>query len=379
MTALLISVCTDVLIKAINAHRFRWVRFIPPMLLLITYNRYAYHFVTTMALLAALFFVCLYLKVTKMSKIVSLIVFLALSVILYYIAGGAYLLFATVCAIYELLFSRRWQIALVYLLSAVVIPYAGGVLVSGVSIINAFGYLLPFSWKTFSPEAHKTTAIIIYILYLLLPLTGLTFGLWRISAEKKIKEKPQSRILSWYAGAPVLRWFSESCLLLVLAGTVAFSSHDDKQKAFFEVDYYSYHNMWPHVLQAAHRHLGTYTVAHAANRALYHTGQLSSDMFYYPQDRHTLFLTIKTRTTGDWERFGTYLDLGLINTAEYAMTQSLDIFGQRPMILKQLAFTNMVKDNLGTARIYLGALSKTLFHADWANNYLDQLESDSSL
>jgi len=379
LSALLISVCTDILIKAINAHRFRLVSFIPPMLLLITYNQYTYHFVTSMALLVALFFVCLYLKVTRSSKLVSLIVFFVLSVILYYIAGGAYLLFATVCALYELLFSRRRQIALIYLLSAIVIPYVEGVLVSGVSIINAFGYLLPYSVKTFSPEAHKKMAIIIYVLYLLLPLTTLAIGLWRILTEKRIKEKPRSRILLWYAGSPVLRWFTKLCLLLVVAGTIAFSSHNDSRKALFEVDYYSYHNMWPQVLQAARRCSGSYVAAYAFNRALYHTGRLSYDMFSYLQDRHTLFLTFKSRISGFWERAGVYLDLGLMNMAEYALTQSLEIFGQRPMILKKLALINLVKGNTGTARIYLGALSKTLFDADWANSYIDRLESDPNL
>ncbi|MHC4160436.1 MAG: DUF6057 family protein, partial [Planctomycetota bacterium] len=303
LMAWLICICTDIFIKAINAHRLRWIRFIAPILILITYNRYTYHFTTTTALLAALSFVCLYLKVTKKSKPVSLIVFLVLSVILYYIAGGAYLLFAVLCAIYELLFNRRWQIGLVCLLSAAVIPYVGGVLVSGVSIINTFSYLLPFSWKTFSPKVHKTTAIIMYILYLLLPLAALGLGLWRSLAssltsplnqrntneasnnkiEKKVKEKLRSRILSWYAGAPILRWFTQSCLLLVLSGTVAFSSHDDIQKALFEVDYYSYHNMWPQVLQSARRCSGSYVAAHAFNRALYHTGRISYDMFSYPQ------------------------------------------------------------------------------------------------
>jgi len=331
------------------------------------------------AFLVSLFFVCLYLKVTGRSKPVSLLVFFFLSVILYYIAGGAYLLFAVLCALYELLFSRRWQLALIYLLSAAVIPYIEGVLVSGVSIINAFGYLLPFSGKTFSAEAHKKMAIIISILYLLLPLTALAIGLWRIPTEKRIKEKPRSRILSWYAGSPVLGWFAQSGLLLVLAGAVAFFSHNDKQKALFEVDYYSYHNMWPQVLQAARRCPGSYVAAHAFNRALYHTGRLSYDMFSYSQDRHTLFLTFKSLISGFWERSGVYLDLGLMNMAEYALTQSLEILGQRPMILKRLALINLVKGNTGTARIYLGALSKTLFDTEWANKYLDLLESDPSL
>ena len=49
------------------------------------------------------------------------------------------------------------------------------------------------------------------------------------------------------------------------------------------------------------------------------------------------------------------------------------------MILRRLALINMVKGNLGSARIYLGALSKTLFHDKWANDCLDRLKTDPDL
>jgi hypothetical protein len=65
--------------------------------------------------------------------------------------------------------------------------------------------------------------------------------------------------------------------------------------------------------------------------------------------------------------------------AEYALTQSLEVFGQRPMILKELAFINMVKGNTGAARTYLGALSKTLFDSEWADDYIGRLKSDPNL
>jgi hypothetical protein len=39
----------------------------------------------------------------------------------------------------------------------------------------------------------------------------------------------------------------------------------------------------------------------------------------------------------------------------------------------------MVKDNRASARVYLGALSNTLFHADWADNYLGLLRTDPNL
>jgi len=386
LQAWLICVCTDHLLKAINTSSFRWLRFVPPILLLITYTQYTYHFVTTMALLVALLFVCLYLRVAPKGRLPRLMVFLVLSIILYAIAGGAYLLFAVLCVNYELFFRRRWQMAVVCLLSAAGITYVTGVFIFGVSIAEAFSDLLPFSHKILTYEARRRMVKIVYILYLLLPLTALGLGLWRIPAKKKVKKKPRhkstkpgTKILSWYTGAPLLRWIIESCLLFVIAGTVVFSSHDNELKTMLEADYYAYHRMWPQVLQAFHRHPNSLFIVHAVNRALYHTGRLGSDMFAYPQHPDTLFLTSKKRFAAFWKKFDVYIDLGVMNLAESALTESLIRLGERPIILKRLALINMVKADSGAARVYLGALSKTLFHADWANKYLSRLDSDPNL
>jgi len=61
------------------------------------------------------------------------------------------------------------------------------------------------------------------------------------------------------------------------------------------------------------------------------------------------------------------------------MTECLEGLGARPMVLQRLALINMVKGNSGSAKIYLGALSKTLFNNDWAKQYLDRLETDPDL
>jgi len=80
-----------------------------------------------------------------------------------------------------------------------------------------------------------------------------------------------------------------------------------------------------------------------------------------------------------WQSFGVYLDLGFVNMAEHLLTESLEGLGDRPMVLQQLAWINMIKDNTGTARIYLGKLSQTLFHGQWARDYLDLLDRDPNL
>ncbi len=396
--AWLISVCIAYLLKAINLPRISWICFILPILLLITYTRYTYFFTPTLAFLAALIFTCLYLKMTlSRTAIFSHAgTFLFLSVILYYLAGGAFLLFATICVIYELIFRFRWKMSLFYLSSAVVIPYVMGILIFGVSIIDAFCNLLPFSWKILYYETRRRGVTTVYLLFLLPPLILLVFGLWQVlgkrlhfvksKTNKETTKKQQSksynlltRIFNWYRHSPKLRWVIELLLLLVIAGSAVFLSRNDNLRTQFKVDYFAYHKMWPELIASAQSNPTNPLIAHAVNRALYHTGRLGYEMFFWPQDPDYLFLTDPAYQWHYWQSADIYLDIGLINTAENALTECLEGLGDHPMILQKLALINMVKANTDTAKIYLSALNKTLFHADWAKHYLKQLQTDPNL
>jgi len=274
-----------------------------------------------------------------------------------------------------------------------------------VSIVEAFSELLPFSGKILIYETRRRMVEIVYILYLLLPLASLGLGFWRIFVKsaalpldqpsaseagsnkvKKVKKRPRRKsstagagILSWYFRSSKIRWVIESCLLLVIAGSTVLPANDNKLKTLLEVDYYAYHRMWPQILEAYHRHPNSFFIVNAVNRALYYTGRLSSDMFSYPQHPDTLFLTSKRHVSAFWKKADVFIDLGVPNMAESALIESMIRLKERPQILKRLAFISMVKADSGAARVYLGALSKTLFHADWANDYINSLESDPSL
>ena len=382
--AWLICVCTSFFFRAVNAPTLRWARFVPPILLLILYTQYTFHFVTTVALLAALGFVCLYLKVIPKAKSGAFVVFLVLSVVLYYLAGGVYLFFAVLCALYELFFARRWQLGLTYLLSALVIPYVGGVLIFDVSIIDAFGKLLPCSWETATYEDRRRMSAMVYILYLVLPLAALGLGLWRTLMKAKVKKAhskvmgPPAKILLWYAGSPQRRWITDSMILFAIAAIAVLVFHNNKLKSLFAVDYYTCRQMWPQVLATARRHPDGYFSAHPVNQALYHIGRLGYDMFCYSQQPQSPPPGLE-HIFPHWQRAGTLIELGLMSMVEHDLTESLEIFGERPLILKRLALVNLVKGDIGAARIYLGALSKTLFHTDWANNCLEKLEADPNL
>jgi len=400
LQAWLIFICTGCLFKTINAPRLCWLRFVPPLLLLITYSQYTFYFLTTMAMLASLLCVCLYLRTATSNKLYTLLIFLTLSLILYIIAAGAYLLFAALCAIYELFLTRRRNLGLLYLLAALIIPYVLGVLIFSVSIITAFGHLLPLSWKVLSYKSPEEMVVLVCILYLLVPLVTLGLGFWRIftaghpvsleqtansktnpaltKSPKKDAKKHSAGIVSWYRNSPIIKWTAESLLLFTVAAAVFFF-HNIERRTSFAVDYYASKRMWPQVIDSARRYSNSYFIVHSVNRALYNTDRLNYDMLIYPQHPGTLFLPIREHASVSWKRFDTYIDLGLINKAENDLMESIEKFGERPTILKRLALINMVKANNSIARTYLSVLAKTLFENQWANNYLEKLDTDPQL
>jgi hypothetical protein len=396
--AWLLSTCIACLLKVINFPRVRLVCFTLPILLLIAYTQYTYFFPTTLALSVALIFTCLYLKVTsqRIAVIRNVGTFLLLSLILYYIAGGAFLVFAIICAIYELLFRFRWKTGLLYLLCAAGIPYVMGLLIFRVSIINAFCNSMPFSWKILYYETRRRGVTIIYVLFSLPPLIILVPGLWQIlekrlhstknRADNKPAKKQQekspgsiSKVFSRYRHSPKLNWAIELLLLLSITSGAVYFSRNDNLRTQFKVDYFAYHKMWPELLAAARNNPDNPFVVHSVNKALYHTGRLGDEMFFWPQNPDDLFLTSEKYKWHYWQNFDTYLDIGFINMAENGLTECLEGLGDLPMILQRLALVNMVKANTDTARIYLNKLNKTLFHADWAEHYLELLQTDPNL
>jgi len=375
--------CVSYILKTVNLSSLRCLRFVPVIILVITYTRYTYHFCTTMAFLTALSCVCLYLKTRFFlaSDYGRLAVLLIMSMTLYYIAGGAYLLFALLCALYELLFKRQLLLGLLCLFLAVAIPYVVGVLLFGGSVINAFSDSLPLSWKTLSFKSRRELIVAIYILYVFLPLTMLSSSLCR----KILSSKSQTRLCSWLkrtkasTGSPVLRSLFAFLVLTATAFATVVLSYDGEKRTVFAVHYYACHRMWPRVLQTARRYPDNPFVMNAVNRALYHTGRLGYDMFCWPQRAGALLLTGEDHILTCWHKFDTQVDLGLMNMAERNLTECTQVFGDQPMLLKRLALINMVKANYDSARIYLGALSQTLFHSDWANDYIALLQSDPNL
>ncbi len=374
LQAWLICLFTTRFVKSINISRFHWARFIGPVLMLVLYNQYMYFFNIATGLLIALLFALFYVMIRSKNKFPCLVSFFFLSIVLYAIAAAASLSFALLCVIYELLCRRRPGLAVAQLLLAVVIAYIQGVVIYGVSIIDAFSKLLPVH-----PEFSYVFAINIKMIaiacaiYLFLPLTVLVLWLWqRVFPSYRPNTNDNNNLM------PILL----PSLYLVITVAVVFFSYSSKLKNTLEVDYYSTNRMWPQVLEVAGRDPGRPFMVYMANRALYHTDRLAYDIFSYPQNPKTPFFEIAANSKkirGLCQKSDFCIDLGLMNQAEHFSLEFLESYGELPMLLKRLALIKMVKGNITAAKVYLGALSKTLFHDDWANDYLTKLDADPNL
>jgi hypothetical protein len=384
--------CSDYIIKRTGAGGLGFVSYIGPVLLLTIYGQYMYPFAFITGISVALAFACFYSAggfVEREKKVPDFIFFLALSLVVYTAAGVAYVLFAAVCAIYEFFFKGRRGLGFLYLLCCAIIPYAVGVLIFNASINNAFGDLPGVCRDIFSPGSPKAVIAMISMIYLLVPAAGVGFGLWRLFFEraavrlgglrKKSGKKQRGGIVSWYRGSAIVKWTVESTVLFVVGGWVVLFWHNGVAKKFFEVDYYVCHKKWEEALECAPRSSEGHFVIHSIDRALYHAGRLCYDVLRYPQHPGILLLPIKGDASISWKRFDTYIDLGLINRAEHDLAESLTEFGERPILLERLALVNMVKGRTAAAKTFLVALSKTLFHSEWAEGYLERLEDDPNL
>lgn len=387
--------CIGYVLQAMRLGVLRGAGYAPAVLMAVLYGRYVYLLPTIQASFVALTLMCLYLAIVRRRTTLWLrpTCLVALSVTGYYLIDGAFLLFVVSVALYELLSERHWRLALLGLAGGAVLPYVVGVMIFGVSIIDAYTGSLPIHWRI----AHVLVSYkrFVYTIYLLVPVLATLGGVVVMlrdrsrghansdaRGEKTHSAKARGRLaslVSRYRNAAWLRWSVQTAVILAVGLAVVALTFDRKRKANFAVDYYAFHKMWPEVLEESTVDLLSPSIIHAVDRALYHTGHMGDEMFRWPQDPANLFLRQIKRRQTFWQSSDLYLDLGYVNMAEHLLTECLEGLGDRPMILQRLAWINMIKGNTETARVYLGALSQTLFHDRWARDCLDLLDRDPDL
>jgi hypothetical protein len=378
--AWLFSVCINFLFQKTETPFLKSLRFAPALLMIVVYNQYTYYFDTFLSALVGLAFTCLYIMLKENVKSFRFIVFLILSMVTYMIAGGASVVLAWFCVFYE----KNTKMKLLFLASALLIPCVFGFYIFGTSIQEAYLISTPFSLslKTLPDMPHKIAQITAQAVYLIAPLSITVFDILSSLIGPKrdnhcSKQKKLHGNIILLCNNSIVKWSLNSLLLALLTTAVVIGSYNKKTKGLFATDYYAYYKNWPMVLESAGYYPEAHYTIHAVNEALYHTGRLGDDMFNYPQHQKSLFLGLTKLDC--WKKFDFLIEIGMLNIAENALLDSLGSVGENPAVLRRLALVKMVKGDMPAAKVYLNALGKTLFCDDWANNYLNKIETDPNL
>jgi len=379
--------CARALLASLAGRRVPIVHLVPAVLVLMIYNRYGLFMHTFLGLLTGLVAAAAYVRWAPRRAVPRLIVFLLMSAPVYYASAGGYLLFALLCCVWEALKMHRLVPGAVCLLSALAIPYLAGRHGFNVRISDAYARFLPFHL-----DADPTVSVHALCLYLFFPVSALACGLFgmlrrrRSPAEIPAAQQTQRPAKGYAARAMASKpaWIVGSLVLLLLAAALVWQTLDRGSRGVLRIEYCNQHEMWPQVLVAAgNLPMEYYTrrISWTVNRALFHTGQLLHNMFYYPVGPGDLVSAADVEKTElSWHSYLTLsdvlTDLGCVNEAERYSYEALEFLGDRPHILGRLALINTVKGQPRAAGIFLKVLGNDVVHGKAARSALLRLRQD---
>lgn len=363
-----------------------WMGWIPALLLLGIYSKYRHYSVPATSFAFGTLFLEIWSRFAKAQVTWGLPAAFVFSACLYAAAPMGLFVFVPLAVLLEVhRQTSDWKSILCFGLCAL-IPWVEGRALFGFAPGEAYAALLPFRWD---PILWKATgAWMVTGLYSLpLVLCGVGCGLRWIPARSAIQAgsvNPTERSGHNFAPrqAPTQRWRTpgwgwQAAMLAVIPLGIVWLALHPAIKTFLKVDYLAWHGRWPEVLQLAARNPMSSFVACAAAQADYHTGRLTSRLpaLTSPAD----LLLSNDKSLSNWKKCDLYFDLGYVNMALHYLTESVEFYGERPVLLQRLALINLALGNLNTAKVYLGTLARAPFHASWARGYLERLAVDPTL
>jgi len=276
---------------------WRFICYLPALLILIISHRYGNPMSTAVVVLVVAFFSVLYEKLSPRLVPSRVILFLIICGVVYYIAGSAALVFVTLAVLYEFYNRREPVFGILFLFLGLAVCWLLGVYFFELEISEAYLYSSPFHPIKQNIEKASTTRFLEVALFVVLPVIVLLVGFARWlggivgtstpsspgpSEESIIAEKTLYNFLHGR-----LKWVVQILLLALVSVPSVWFLVDREAKKGVQISYFTCWRMWPEVLATARKiPLNRYSsfCNHTVNRALYYTGRLGDQMFTYPQN-----------------------------------------------------------------------------------------------
>jgi hypothetical protein len=337
-----------------------------PALLLVGYASYHHYLLGAISALAAIAVVVLYIKADIKNLIGAVVLFLTAFAFLYYVGGGAAILFGLLVGFYELTIKGRKGFAALSWATTLAVYYISTKLfeipihiVQQIEIRDVGQHIRPL-------VICSLYAMCLLPFLILLEIAGYKHIVRSKAYSRKqrpAKRRPSNNSKALLFAKQVLSFIAP----LILIGLSFSVSHAKRDKITLKSDYYSYNKQWQKVLEHHQKNSGKYYgtfLNHDINRALYHTGQLGNKMFSYKQSMEGLLLsTDEISGSLSLPKFAkmiyVLIELGHLGTAERLAFELMENANRYPVILEKLAIINLAKKQNETAKIFLSALSQS--------------------
>lgn len=347
---------------------------IPAALLLVLHVQYNFRLGITLALIINLATVILFIRWIPKQQLLRTVVALIVAILLYWISGGAFLIFSILLGLNDLLFGKRYIRdgyirGFALLLTGAVLPVLGAASLFLVS--RQQSYLHNLSMESAPPSDFAG-----YGLYAFYLLALLIFLMLKSGGIRKIWEKiivPLKLALIW-------KWAAGTVLLLAGTGLLAQQSYNDLVRRVLQVNHSVKEGQWADVLTVVQGSASTNQLLSAqTNLALFQSGVLLDKMFAYPQYEGPAGLLMNRTWCLAWPEEVSNLcwKLGLINGSLHWAQEALEYKGASADILNRLGMVYMVKGNHEAANHFFRNLENVLFYKKTAEDLL-QLNNNNS-
>jgi tetratricopeptide (TPR) repeat protein len=353
-------------------HQIHTFHLIPAGILVILSTQYNFHFSIILALIFNLVSINIFIRIAPRPKVLRAAVGIICSLLLFWITGGAFLIFSILCGLDDLFFRRQSVNGLLLLTLSFVLPYIASTTIFFVTLKQAYLHNL-----------IEENQIVLWYFGYALPIFYLLMIILISLSKVSFVRKPFMKINELFKWSTLAyHWKCAIGMIFLMCGTIllAEGSFNNNLRLGLEIIQSIKNDRWQETQQKAMQcTIVNPLFSSQTNLALYQSGILLDRVFSFPQFYGTAGLIMDY----DWSlKFpeiasNVYWRLGLVNESLRWAHEAFELKGPTPEILKQLGMAYMFKGNHDAAKKFFSNLKDVPFHQDEAQYLIGINENPS--
>jgi hypothetical protein len=344
------------------------IHLIPVGLLLVLYSQYYFPINMTFALIFNLTMLNLFIRWGPNAPVLRAIMGFIVSVVLFWITGGAFLIFIVLCGMSELVSRKQIVNGLILLLVLPLLPYVSSATIFLVTLQEAYFHNLLY-------DSVTNLWLNAYILPVFFLLTLVVLLLTKIRMVRDIYKKLMGFAFMWKLAAGTLLLFGATMLFRQ-------ESYNKTAHILLQTNRGVKENNWKAVIDLVPQWTSVNPLfVFQTNLALYKSGLLLDRMFAIPQSLGTvgLLMNFDYCSACSEQTSNFYWMLGMVNESQHWAHEAYEQKGYTPDLLKRLGKIYMLKGYNEAAKKYFLNLKKVPFQEEAAEHLLRLNENPSAL